>query len=248
MPPKEPQAPKWKWIYAKASFKYFSIIKSSTLDKWNHYSANHFSFFIIIWLLGQAEQYVYICHLLGNNKKNAHSGCNKLHEHHMLKHTQTHKPAMCDAPCTKAEKKLHMHPPTPLAAGNGFLRYYISHVSLGLCFLVFASVHNPCSWCAFASHDTDPSSWHASSCIPAVSLTRTRLNNFFHFREVSVAAACMSLGQVGETVSRTFLFKNIRLPRRRCQDNCDPEQSLVNRAPKARDGHVGRKLTAECEL
>lgn len=76
--------------------------------------------------------------------------------------------------------------------------------------LVFASVHNPCSWCAFASHETDPSSWHASSCIPAVSLTRTRLNNFFHFREVSVAAACMSLGHVGETVSRTFLFKNIR--------------------------------------
>lgn len=117
-----------------------------------------------------------------------------------------------------------------------------------LCFLVFASVHNPCSWCAFASHETDPSSWHASSCIPAVSLTCTRLNNFFHFREVSVAAACMSLGQVGETVSRTFLFKNIRLPRRRYQDNRDPEQSLVNRAPKARDGHVGRKLTAECEL
>lgn len=87
MPLKEPQAPKWKWIYAKASFKYFSIIKSSTLDKWNHYSANHFSFFIIIWLLGQAEQYVYICHLLGNKKKKAHSGCNKLHEHHMLKHT-----------------------------------------------------------------------------------------------------------------------------------------------------------------
>lgn len=97
----------------------------------------------------------------------------------MLKHTQTHKPAMCDAPCTKAEKKLHMHAHTPLAAGNDFLRYYISHVSLGLCFLVFASVHNPCSWCAFASHETDPFSWHASSSIPAVSLTRTRLSIFF---------------------------------------------------------------------